>query len=105
MPLQDLPEALGELKRLKVLALDLNRIAAVPAAVFKGCTSLSTLTLHENPITIEVGSTLSTTRGLLHTIQLDPRTCGISCHAWEGRLCWGYDFCSTLKEDSKLIDI
>lgn len=54
--MQELPESLGSLKRLKVLALDQNRIAAVPPAIFKGCTSLHTLTLHENPITIEVPS-------------------------------------------------
>ncbi|KAK9908995.1 hypothetical protein WJX75_005826 [Coccomyxa subellipsoidea] len=51
--LQVLPESLGSLTRLKVLAADQNRIAAVPPAIFKGCTSLHTLTLHENPITIE----------------------------------------------------
>lgn len=52
--IQVLPESLGSLTRLKVLAADQNRIAAVPPAIFKGCTSLHTLTLHENPITIEV---------------------------------------------------
>ena len=57
LPMQDLPESLGSLKRLKVLALDQNRIAAVPSAVFTGCSSLHTLTLHENPITIEVPRT------------------------------------------------
>lgn len=51
---QVLPEALGSLQRLKVLALDQNSIAAVPPAVFLGCEMLQTLSLHENPITIEV---------------------------------------------------
>ena len=51
---QELPESLGRLSRLKVLAADQNRIASVAPALFKGCTSLQTLALHENPITIEV---------------------------------------------------
>ncbi len=50
---QELPEALGSLRRLKVLALDQNSIAAVPPAIFLGCDVLQTLSLHENPITIE----------------------------------------------------
>jgi Leucine-rich repeat (LRR) protein len=50
---QELPEALGSLRRLKVLALDQNNIAAVPPAIFLGCDVLQTLSLHENPITIE----------------------------------------------------
>ncbi len=51
---QELPDALGSLRRLKVLALDQNSIAAVPPAIFLGCDMLQTLSLHENPITIEV---------------------------------------------------
>ena len=51
---QELPESLGSLSRLKMLAADQNRIASVAPALFKGCTSLQTLALHENPITIEV---------------------------------------------------
>ena len=53
-PGQALPEALGSLHRLKVLALDQNSIAAVPPALLLGCDRLQTLSLHENPITIEV---------------------------------------------------
>ena len=51
---QELPDALGSLRRLKVLALDQNGIAAVPPAIFLGCDMLQTLSLHENPVTIEV---------------------------------------------------
>ena len=54
-----LPEALGSLRRLKVLALDQNSIAAVPPALLLGCDRLQTLSLHENPITIEVQPRLS----------------------------------------------
>ena len=53
MVLQELPACLGSLKRLKVLAADQNRITSVSPALLSGCTALATLTLHENPITIE----------------------------------------------------
>ena len=52
--LQELPGFLGSLKRLKILAADQNRITSVSPALLGGCTSLATLTLHENPITFEV---------------------------------------------------
>ncbi|KAK9846651.1 hypothetical protein WJX81_008424 [Elliptochloris bilobata] len=55
-----LPEALGSLRRLKVLALDQNSIATVPPALLLGCERLQTLSLHENPITIEA---LAQTKG------------------------------------------
>jgi Leucine-rich repeat (LRR) protein len=51
--LQGLPEALSTLTRLNVLAADQNRIATVPPVLLKGCSSLRTLALHENPITIQ----------------------------------------------------
>ena len=51
--LQELPESLGRLKSLKILAADQNRISKVAPAIFRGCMSLQTLALHENPITIE----------------------------------------------------
>ena len=50
---QELPESLGRLQSLKVLAADQNRISRVAPAIFRGCTSLQTLALHENPMTIE----------------------------------------------------
>ena len=49
---QELPESLGRLKNLKVLAADQNRISKVSPAIFRGCSSLQTLALHENPMTI-----------------------------------------------------
>ena len=50
---QELPESLGKLRNLKVLAADQNRIFKVSPAIFRGCSSLQTLALHENPMTIE----------------------------------------------------
>ena len=49
---QELPESLGRLKNLKILAADQNRISKVSAAILRGCSSLQTLALHENPMTI-----------------------------------------------------
>lgn len=48
-----IPRALGSLTNLKTLALDSNRIAAVPPEVLQGCQQLQTLSLHGNTITIE----------------------------------------------------
>lgn len=50
---QGIPASLGNLINLKTLALDSNRIAAVPPAVLQGCAQLQTLGLHNNPITVE----------------------------------------------------
>lgn len=36
-----------------MLAADQNRISKVSPAIFRGCSSLQTLALHENPMTIE----------------------------------------------------
>ncbi len=55
---QELPACLGSLKRLKVLAADQNRITSVSPALLSGCTALATLTLHENPISIEARAAL-----------------------------------------------
>lgn len=49
-PLQAVPPQLGRLRRLKVLQLDGNAVAAVPPEVLHGCTALATLSLHDNPI-------------------------------------------------------
>jgi Leucine-rich repeat (LRR) protein len=46
-----LPDSLGNLKKLKVLQLDNNQIQQLPDALLSGCTSLHTLSLHDNPIT------------------------------------------------------
>ena len=50
---QELPESLGRLRNLKVLAADQNRISRVSPVIFRGCSSLQTLSLHANPMTIE----------------------------------------------------
>lgn len=50
---QELPELLGRLRNLKVLAADQNRISKVSPAIFRGCSSLQTLALHENPMTMQ----------------------------------------------------
>ena len=47
-----LPVSLGRLARLRSLLLDGNRIATLPGEVLQGCTSLATLSLHDNPIDI-----------------------------------------------------
>ncbi|PSC75573.1 plant intracellular Ras-group-related LRR 7-like [Micractinium conductrix] len=48
--LQALPPELGRLQRLKLLQLDSNQLEGVPPEVLRGCTSLATLSLHDNPI-------------------------------------------------------
>jgi hypothetical protein len=50
--LTGLPAALGKLTRLTYLQLDGNRISTLPGEVLQGCTSLATLSLHDNPINI-----------------------------------------------------
>ncbi|KAK9819798.1 hypothetical protein WJX72_002478 [[Myrmecia] bisecta] len=52
--LQSIPETLGKLQRLKTMTLNKNRIGSVPAPIFLQCAALQTLSLHSNPITIEV---------------------------------------------------
>lgn len=51
--LRDIPPEFGELKNLRVLLLDRNRIDAVPMEVLRGCANLCTLSLKENPITMD----------------------------------------------------
>lgn len=46
-----LPEAFSTLSKLKILRLDRNLVASVPPLVLQRCTMLSTLGLHDNPIT------------------------------------------------------
>mmetsp|Transcript_4335 Transcript_4335/g.13935 ORF Transcript_4335/g.13935 Transcript_4335/m.13935 type:complete len:286 (-) Transcript_4335:385-1242(-) len=49
-----IPRALGALTRLKRLNLDNNSIPTVPEEVYKGCSSLITLSLHGNPVDLLV---------------------------------------------------
>jgi len=42
------------LTRLQLLSADDNQIATVPSAIMTHCSSLTTLTLHANPLTLEV---------------------------------------------------
>jgi hypothetical protein len=51
--LQEVPASLGQLQRLKVLQLDSNAIGSLPPAILHGCTSLATISLHDNPITVD----------------------------------------------------
>ncbi|KAL4424792.1 hypothetical protein ABPG77_000832 [Micractinium sp. CCAP 211/92] len=51
--LAELPAQLGQLTSLRLLLLDNNRLKAVPPAILTGCSSLATLSLHGNPLTIE----------------------------------------------------
>lgn len=51
--IEQVPVGIGELKALVCLSLDRNRIASLPSALFLGCTSLHTLTVHGNPLTLE----------------------------------------------------
>lgn len=50
-PTQVLPASLGNLHRLKLLQLDSNQIRTLPLAILLNCTSLTTISLHDNPIT------------------------------------------------------
>lgn len=51
--IEEIPAEVGALKALVCLFLDRNRIASVPPALFLGCTSLHTLSMHENPLKLE----------------------------------------------------
>uniref|UniRef100_A0A1D2A1G5 Ubiquitin-like domain-containing protein n=2 Tax=Auxenochlorella protothecoides TaxID=3075 RepID=A0A1D2A1G5_AUXPR len=48
-----IPAQVSALQLLKTLNLDCNRIQAVPPAVLRDCGALRTLSLHDNPITVE----------------------------------------------------
>lgn len=52
--IEEIPAEVGALKALVCLFLDRNRIASVPPALFLGCTSLHTLSMHENPLKLEL---------------------------------------------------
>eukprot|EP00899_Mesostigma_viride_P008099 jgi/Mesvir1/17290/Mv07692-RA.1 len=51
--LRQFPETLGQLKNLKAILADNNALEAVPGSILRGCTSLHTLSVHGNQITIE----------------------------------------------------
>eukprot|EP00803_Ostreobium_quekettii_P006112 evm.model.scf_1503.4 EVM.evm.TU.scf_1503.4 scf_1503:18179-19369(+) len=51
--LQSVPHGLERLGRLRRIVLDGNGVASVPEGVLRYCTALQTLSLRENPITIE----------------------------------------------------
>lgn len=48
--LEELPASLGRLQRLKLLQLDSNQISALPTPILRDCSALSTISLHDNPI-------------------------------------------------------
>eukprot|EP01023_Acetabularia_acetabulum_P056476 TRINITY_DN6557_c0_g1_i3.p1 TRINITY_DN6557_c0_g1~~TRINITY_DN6557_c0_g1_i3.p1 ORF type:complete len:274 (+),score=32.73 TRINITY_DN6557_c0_g1_i3:112-933(+) len=52
--LKSIPESFGRLNKLKVLNLDNNRIGNIPSSVLTDCESLQTLSLHQNPISLQV---------------------------------------------------
>lgn len=52
--IESLPATLSKLSRLKSLVLDKNRISSVPSEILMHCISLQTLSLHDNPISIDV---------------------------------------------------
>ncbi len=61
-----IPAAFSQLKRIKTLQLDNNRIFAVPPDVLFGCTALQTLSLHGCPIKpdeLQVGAAAAGRRG------------------------------------------
>ena len=65
---QAVPASLGQLKRLKMLNLNVNQITSVPTEVLTGCRALHTLLLHFNPITAQVHiSSFSRHRLSLHS--------------------------------------
>eukprot|EP00192_Tetraselmis_astigmatica_P015576 CAMPEP_0117683326 /NCGR_PEP_ID=MMETSP0804-20121206/20315_1 /TAXON_ID=1074897 /ORGANISM="Tetraselmis astigmatica, Strain CCMP880" /LENGTH=149 /DNA_ID=CAMNT_0005493861 /DNA_START=29 /DNA_END=479 /DNA_ORIENTATION=- len=51
--LKQLPLTLGGLQKLAVLNVPSNRLTGVPPAILVGCTSLRSLDIHDNPVTIQ----------------------------------------------------
>ena len=51
--LKQLPITLANLQQLAVLSVPSNRLAEVPATILVGCTSLRSLDIHDNPVTIQ----------------------------------------------------
>eukprot|EP00271_Cylindrocystis_brebissonii_P019018 TRINITY_DN5592_c0_g1_i1.p1 TRINITY_DN5592_c0_g1~~TRINITY_DN5592_c0_g1_i1.p1 ORF type:complete len:275 (+),score=43.33 TRINITY_DN5592_c0_g1_i1:137-961(+) len=52
--IQGLPDSMCQLKNLKTLGLDQNRVSKLPPSLLIDCRALQTLSLHGNPITVEV---------------------------------------------------
>ena len=50
--IQEIPDGISRLRKLKRLNLDGNEVRKVPSAVLADCTSLQSLALHSNPITL-----------------------------------------------------
>lgn len=51
--ISEISESYSRLRALKSLSLANNRVAAVPSAVFNGCTELHALDVRDNPITMQ----------------------------------------------------
>ena len=51
--LKALPPSLTTLTRLQTLTLDTNHITTLPPGLLTGCSSLATLGVHANPITVQ----------------------------------------------------